>query len=311
MKIQCMVGTSLRIRKGFGKETMRRKENIWNRCGREYTCKAAVLAAMIMIMVCSGCTRKEELAFSLQNVQLDRTAAEEGAGSEPQAGTVSAGTEETSVSMAESGDEQAVGVSDTAAVAESDAVVAPQSEICVHVCGAVEKPGVYTLPFGSRVYEAVQAAGGFAENADANYVNQAQRLPDAVQLVIPTSEQVAALTQDVGQAESKRTDAGTNLEKVPDETERIGIISQDDPVQTGIPGGIEDQRETSDDGKININTASGSQLCDIPGIGAVRASAIVAYRQEHGAFQTIEEIMKVSGIKQGTYDKIKDSIKVN
>ena len=75
-----------------------------------------------------------------------------------------------------------------------------------------------------------------------------------------------------------------------------------------IDGGEE---VSADDGKININTASESQLCDIPGIGAVRAAAIASYRQEHGAFETIEDIMKVSGIKQGTYDKIKDSIIVN
>lgn len=306
-----MVGTSLRIRKGFGKETMRRKERIENRCGKGCIRKAVVFAAMVIIAVCSGCTRKEELAFSLQNMQPDRAAAEEESCSEQQAGAVAAEAGETSESMAVSGDKQAAAVSDTVAVTESDAGVIPQTEICVHVCGAVKKPGVYTLPSGSRVYEAVQAAGGFAEDADANYVNQAQRLPDAVQLIIPTSGQVAALAQEDGQAESKTTDAGTNHESVHGESDRIGIISQDDQAQTGIPGGTGDQREASDDGKININTASESQLCDIPGIGAVRASAIASYRQEHGAFQTIEDIMKVSGIKQGTYDKIKDSIKVN
>lgn len=310
MKIQCMVGTSLRIRNGFGKETMQRKESIRNRCGWKCTCKAAVLAAMIMIVVCSGCTRKEELTFSLQNMQPDGTEAEEKSGSEPQAGAVSAEAEEISESIASSGDDQAVALSDTAAVTESAAGASLQREICVHVCGAVEKPGVYTLPFGSRVYEAVQAAGGFTEDADENYVNQAQQLPDAVQLVIPTSEQTVQ-AEESGLAGGQTNDAGGNDENVYCETERIGIISQDDPVQSGVQDSMGDRRESSDDGKININTASVQQLCDIPGIGAVRASAIASYRQEHGAFQTIEDIMKVSGIKQGTYDKIKDSIKVN
>jgi competence protein ComEA len=68
---------------------------------------------------------------------------------------------------------------------------------------------------------------------------------------------------------------------------------------------------SSDDGKININTASESELCNIPGIGTTRAAAIIAYRQEHGSFQSAEDIMNVSGIKQGTYEKIKDSIKVD
>lgn len=303
-----MVGASLRIRKGFGKETMQSKESIKKRCGKGCIRKTAVLAAMIIVAMCSGCTGKEELEFSLQNVQSDRPAAEEENGLEQQAGAVSAEAEETSESMAVSGGERTVAESDAATATGADDRLSTQTEICVHVCGAVKKPGVYTLPSGSRVYEAVQAAGGFAENADENYVNQAQQLPDAVQLVIPTSEQVAAQAQEGGQAESLMADAGINHEDVHGETARIGILSQDAPAQTGAAG---EQNVTSDDGKININTASESQLCDIPGIGAVRASAIAAYRQEHGAFQTIEDIMKVSGIKQGTYDKIKDSIKVN
>ena len=64
-------------------------------------------------------------------------------------------------------------------------------------------------------------------------------------------------------------------------------------------------------GRININTASEAQLCDIPGIGATRAAAIAAYRESHGGFQKPEDIMKVNGIKEGMYEKIKDSISVN
>lgn len=249
MRIQCIVGTSLRILKGFGKETMRRKESKKKSCGRKGARRAALLLLVVVMAVSSGCTGREELVFSPQNEQPDTEAAEEETVSEPQA------------------------------QAEPAAESNNQLKICVHVCGAVKNPGVYELPAGSRVYEAVQAAGGFNENADESYVNQAQQLPDAVQLVIPTVDQVAALEQ----------------EELP---------------QADFTGSSEAEG-AADDGKININTASESQLCDIPGIGAARASAIAAYRQEHGAFETIEDIMKVSGIKQGTYDKIKDSIKVN
>ncbi|MDE7232161.1 MAG: helix-hairpin-helix domain-containing protein, partial [Lachnospiraceae bacterium] len=65
------------------------------------------------------------------------------------------------------------------------------------------------------------------------------------------------------------------------------------------------------DGRININTATEAELCNIPGIGGTRAAAIVAYRESHGSFQKPEDIMKVSGIKEGLYGKIKDSIRVN
>lgn len=149
-----------------------------------------------------------------------------------------------------------------------------QGVICIHVCGAVLRPGVYELQAGSRVYEAVQAAGGFAEGADQNYVNQAQELGDGMKLVIPTVEEAAQASEREfsGEAANAGTDSG---------------------------------------GRININTASEAQLCDIPGIGATRAAAIAAYRESHGGFQKPEDIMKVNGIKEGMYEKIKDSISVN
>lgn len=175
--------------------------------------------------------------------------------------------------------------------------------IWVHVCGAVRKAGVYELPAGSRVYEAVQEAGGFAADADESYVNQAQRLSDGAKLVIPTVEQVKEAAVD------SRTDAG-----------QIGIVEQAGVQQdgygvndagTGDGTGQTDPVSVAADGTININTASEAQLCEIPGIGATRAAAIAAYRQEHGGFSSIEEIMNVSGIKEGTYAKIKDRITVN
>ncbi len=172
--------------------------------------------------------------------------------------------------------------------------------ICVHVCGAVKHAGVYELPEGSRVFEAVKMAGGFTEEADENYVNQAQRLADGSKLVIPTVEQARSVGED-----------GENG------TGQIGIVEQaavSRPEGYGAgsgPGGDAGGTGAAPDGKVNINTASEAQLCDIPGIGAVRAAAIVAYRQESGGFSSIEDIMNVSGIKEGTYAKIKDSISVD
>lgn len=177
--------------------------------------------------------------------------------------------------------------------------------IWVHVCGAVNRAGVYELPAGSRVYEAVRAAGGFAENADESYVNQAQRLSDGAKLVIPTMLQVQEAAQG-------GNDGGF--------TEQIGLVEQTSPAAEGdgrgMSGGAEGsgdsagQAASTADGRININTASEAQLCEIPGIGATRAAAIAAYRQEHGGFSSIEEIMNVNGIKEGTYAKMKDRIKI-
>jgi competence protein ComEA len=168
------------------------------------------------------------------------------------------------------------------------------------------------LPAGSRVYEAVQAAGGFAEEAHESYVNQAQKLPDGVQLVIPTVEQVEELQQAEAQGQTDAGAAGENAAEASLMAMGIGIIGAEsaDTAETAT-GAAAASSLSGDDGKININTASELELCSIPGIGTTRAAAILAYRQEHGSFQSIEDIMNVSGIKQGTYDKIKDSIKVN
>lgn len=283
-----MVGTSFRIHTGFGKETMQRKENITSRYGRKEKQKnissrtkvrnviTCILLSLVM-GVC-GCTKKEQLVLSAQNdtaVNMEENRTGE---------TLQSDNDDT-VDKPKVTEQSTADVDDTRAdLAEEDG---SRQSIYVHVCGAVVNPGVYELPTGSRVYEAVQAAGGFTEEADENYVNQAFALTDAVQLVIPTVEEAEAWKTQNGQAEG----------------------------QTAIRGGAAEtpgsQEVSASDGKININTASESQLCDIPGIGAVRAAAIAAYRQEHGAFETIEDIMKVSGIKQGTYDKIKDSIIVN
>ena len=120
------------------------------------------------------------------------------------------------------------------------------------------------LPAESRAWDALEAAGGFAAEADRNAVNLAEPLTDGQKLYFP----------EKGEWE-----------------------------QTGSD-------QASSDGRININTADAAQLCTLPGIGTSRAEAIIAYRKQNGAFATVEEIMKVSGIKEGAFEKIKDRITV-
>lgn len=307
-------------------------------CEQNLKRKAAVILSLCMAvsgvsLVLGGCTRREQLVLETADM------ADESRGGEPgmsgrssdgeAAGTDSGRGQEQPESGQQAGQGQAQtgigqqpgqGQSGTAgdeaakagqygADADGSAQTvggeqpADSTVIWVHVCGAVRKAGVYELPAGSRVYEAVQEAGGFAADADESYVNQAQRLSDGAKLVIPTVEQVEEAAGD------SRTEAG-----------RIGIVEQAGVQEagygvsaagTGDSDGRTDPVSVSADGRININTAPEAQLCEIPGIGATRAAAIAAYRQEHGGFSSIEEIMNVSGIKEGTYAKIKDRITVN
>lgn len=153
------------------------------------------------------------------------------------------------------------------------------STIFVHVCGAVNNPNVYELPAGCRVFEAIQAAGGFCEDAYEDYVNQAQVLVDGMKLLIPTIEQV---------------ESGVFGEGILAEAEISGAINMD---STGKESNL-----------VNINSADVLTLCTLNGIGETRAKQIVAYREKNGMFQTIEDIKLVEGIKEGTFQKIKDQI---
>ena len=143
--------------------------------------------------------------------------------------------------------------------------------IFVYVCGAVQKPGVYGLLPGQRICDAIAAAGGLSEQAAGDSLNQAEVLSDGQMLRVLTTEEAAAATVQPGQ----------------------------------------ETAESSRDGRVDINTADASALMSLPGIGQSKADAIIAYRNEHGAFKAPEELMNISGIKEGVYQKIKDSIKVN
>lgn len=138
-------------------------------------------------------------------------------------------------------------------------------ELCVYVCGAVQNPGLVTLPAGSRAGDAVDMAGGMTGEADTAYVNLASLVEDGEKIFIPTKDEVLV---------------------------------------------FEKAQEAQENGLVNINTADRAALCTLPGIGESRAADIIAYREKNGSFNTIEDIMKVPGIKTSAFDKIRDRISV-
>ena len=138
--------------------------------------------------------------------------------------------------------------------------------IVVHVVGAVQRPGVYHLPAGSRVYQALEQAGGGLEGADMERINLAQPLVDGQQVFLPLK----------------------------------GAEGAGQPLPMG---GVAS-------GKVNINAASKEELENLPGIGAVKAQSIINYRQQHGPFQRIEDLLEVSGIGEKTLAEIKELISV-
>lgn len=165
-----------------------------------------------------------------------------------------------------------------------------QAMIYVDVCGAVANPGVFQLAAGSRVFQAIEAAGGYLPEAALTCVNRARVLTDGQQLYILTQEEMER--QGLDPAEMAGASDG----------------QMNGSAGTGQNTGMTAQ--VQQDNRININTADEAQLTTLTGIGATRAQAIIAYREENGPFAAIEDIMNVQGIKEGTFAKIKDEIVV-
>jgi competence protein ComEA len=148
--------------------------------------------------------------------------------------------------------------------------------LIVYVAGAVQYPGVYSLPLNSRIQDALKAAGGPLVEADLQPINLAAFLDDGDRIEIPTIRPTELVSERV-----------------------------DNPVTTSPS-----TQSSSSTRFVNINSASQEELESLPGIGPVTAQKIIAYRQTQGPFASIEEIQNVSGIGPVTFGRIKDLIMV-
>lgn len=146
-----------------------------------------------------------------------------------------------------------------------------QDLITVDVKGAVKSPGIYDLPVGSRVNDAVQKAGGLTEQADSKSINLAQKVSDEALVYVPTKGEESA---------SQQTSSGT-------------------------------ASSTSKDKKVNLNKASLEELKQVKGLGGKRAQDIIDYRESNGKFKSVDELKKVSGIGAKTIEKLKDYVTVD
>lgn len=161
-----------------------------------------------------------------------------------------------------------------------------ESEICVCITGAVLNPGVYYLEESSRVYELINAAGGLLDDADIANLNLVSPLSDGMQISIRAKD-----------TERNSGECSVNITN--------DMISSDDS-SVLLNSSIITSEASSN--KVNINTADETLLTTLPSIGKTRALAIIEYRNKNGNFSSIEDITKVSGIKEGTFEKLKDLI---
>ena len=178
----------------------------------------------------------------------------------------------------------------------SEALQAPSAEsipvsVCyVHICGEVVMPGVYEMEEGSRIFQVVKRAGGFTERAASQYLNMAQIVSDGMKIVVPDGESLeGARRYGIDPASGSADGVGA------------GIV---------VPGTNAAGYGSAAKEKVNLNTATREELMTLKGIGEAKADDIIAYRESHGGFQKIEDIKKISGIKNAAFEKIKDDITV-
>jgi competence protein ComEA len=159
----------------------------------------------------------------------------------------------------------------SAPVAAPETTPSPPAALFVHVAGWVRHPGVYELRQGDRVIDAIRLAGGARRGADLSVLNLAAPLTDGQQVLVP-----------------RPVPGGPSPAVVP----TTGA-------SPGAPGGL-----------VNVNTASAEELETLPGIGEVLAATIIQYREEHGPFTSVDQLLDVSGIGEVTLEEIRELVTV-
>lgn len=205
----------------------------------------------------------------------------------------------------------------------SDELTKPEQEpeIKIYVIGCVNKPGVVTIKKGQVIDDAIKIAGGATKEADLENINLAYKLNENTMLRIKskvlntTSSNKAVVASSTSSSKANKTPqpsnspAKTNNSKV---TNAGKMNSGVDVVTDSLGAVVIEDDETNESGKkntlININKASQVELENLPNVGPATAKAIIDYREKNDGFKKLTDIMKITGIKQKTYDKIKEFI---
>ena len=180
-----------------------------------------------------------------------------------------------------------------------------EATVRVHVAGAVNNPGVYTLPAQGRAVDAIAAASGAAADADLDRVNLAGALSDGVQIYVPHRGETAAPAQiqpNGGTANSGQGNAANGAAQ--NGASQGG--TQPQPARTLTPAGSAQKVSTP----VNINTATAEELQTLPRIGPAMAQRIIAWREAHGGFRSVDELDAVPGIGPSMLENLRPLVTV-
>ena len=169
-----------------------------------------------------------------------------------------------------------------------------EEKIKVDIKGAVKNPGVYEINSNGRVADAIEISGGLTNDADTSIINLSKNLTDEMVIIIYTKEEVEEMLK------------GTTSIKYIEKECICPKIENDACIDNVIDN--KPDTNTSNEQKVSLNSATIDELKQLPGIGEVKAKAIIAYREKNGGFKTIEELLEVNGIGESTFNKIKDQL---
>ena len=201
----------------------------------------------------------------------------------------------------------------TTPTAEAPATSAPAPpeapQLFVHVAGAVKRPDMYHLPVGSRVYNAIKAAGGAANSADLDAVNLAEPLSDGEKVYIPRKGETpdaSSAGNSLGHVSSGGASAassGSSSSPEPKSGKGSGHAGRSE-------GAASNKLTSPSQGTVNINTASAEELERLPGIGPAMAGRILAFRKQNGRFRKLDDLLEVSGIGEKKLAKMAPFVKL-
>ena len=204
------------------------------------------------------------------------------------------------------GAQQSPGAQSTAQPSESaQGGASGEATVRVHVAGAVNNPGVYTLPAQGRAVDAIAAASGAAADADLDRVNLAGALSDGVQIYVPHRGETAAPAQIQPNGGTANAGQGNAANGASQNGASQGG-TQPHPARTLTPAGSAQKGSTP----VNINTATAEELQTLPRIGPAMAQRIIAWREAHGGFRSVDELDAVPGIGPSMLENLRPLVTV-